>query len=85
VAEQVIASQLIAAAQVSDDALERIVREHARLVYRVAYSVVRNHHDAEDVTQETFLRVLRSRKKLDAVHDVKPWLTLPARNGFSWT
>jgi RNA polymerase sigma-70 factor (ECF subfamily) len=74
VAEQVIASQLIAAEQVSDDALERIVREHARLVYRVAYSVVRNHHDAEDVTQETFLRVLRSRKKLDAVHDVKPWL-----------
>ena len=31
-----------------DDQLELAVREHARLVYRVAYSVLRDHHDAED-------------------------------------
>jgi RNA polymerase sigma-70 factor, ECF subfamily len=74
VAEQVIARELIAAATAKDDALECVVREHARLIYRVAYSVVRNHHDAEDVTQETFVRVLRWRKKLDAVRDAKSWL-----------
>jgi RNA polymerase sigma-70 factor, ECF subfamily len=74
VAEQVITGELIGAADVRDDALERVVREHARLAYRVAYSVVRNHHDAEDVTQETFVRVLRWRKKLDAVRDVKSWI-----------
>jgi len=74
VAEQVITGELIGAADVRDDALERVVREHARLAYRVAYSVVRNHYDAEDVTQETFVRVLRWRKKLDAVRDVKSWI-----------
>jgi hypothetical protein len=49
-----------------DDQLELAVREHARLVYRVAYSVLRDHHDAEDATQETFLRVLRYRQRLQA-------------------
>jgi RNA polymerase sigma-70 factor, ECF subfamily len=39
--------------------LEALVREHSRLVYRIAYAVLRRHHDAEDATQETFMRVLR--------------------------
>lgn len=73
-AEQVIASELIAVAQASEDALELVVRQHARLVYRIAYAVLRNHHDAEDVTQETFVRVLRWRKNLDRVRDLKAWL-----------
>jgi RNA polymerase sigma-70 factor (ECF subfamily) len=74
VAEQVIASELIAMARAKEEALEGVVREHARLVYRVAYAVVRNHHDAEDVAQETFLRVLKSRNKLGTVRDLKSWL-----------
>jgi len=57
-----------------DDQLELAVRQHARLVYRVAYSVLRNHHDAEDATQETFLRVLRYRRKLAGVRDQRTWL-----------
>jgi RNA polymerase sigma-70 factor (ECF subfamily) len=57
-----------------DDQLEFAVREHARLVYRVAYSVLRDHHDAEDATQETFLRVLRYRRKLAGVRDARTWL-----------
>src|SRR5438874_2330711 len=58
----------------NEDAIEAIVREHARLVYRIAYSVLRNHHDAEDATQETFVRVLRYRRKLEGVEDPKTWL-----------
>jgi RNA polymerase sigma-70 factor, ECF subfamily len=57
-----------------DGQLELAVREHARLVYRVAYSVLRDHHDAEDATQETFLRVLRYRRKLAGVRDPRTWL-----------
>ena len=57
-----------------DDQLEFAVREHTRLVYRVAYSVLRDHHDAEDATQETFLRVLRYRRKLAGVRDPRTWL-----------
>jgi len=57
-----------------DDVLEALVREHARLVYRIAYAVLRSHHDAEDATQETFMRVLRYSSKLAAVEDPKTWL-----------
>src|ERR1700745_3337219 len=39
--------------------IEALVREHSRLVFRIAYSVVRNHADAEDVVQEVFLRVAK--------------------------
>jgi RNA polymerase sigma-70 factor (ECF subfamily) len=57
-----------------DEMLEGLVREHSRLVYRIAYAVLRRHHDAEDATQETFLRVLRYRSKLAVVENPKTWL-----------
>jgi RNA polymerase sigma-70 factor (ECF subfamily) len=57
-----------------DDVLEGLVREHSRLVYRIAYAVLRSHHDAEDATQETFMRVLRYSSKLADVEDLKTWL-----------
>lgn len=58
----------------TDAMLEALVREHSRLVYRIAYSVLRRHHDAEDAAQETFMRVLRYRSKLVEVRDAKTWL-----------
>jgi RNA polymerase sigma-70 factor, ECF subfamily len=57
-----------------ESVLEALVREHSRLVYRIAYSVLRRHHDAEDAAQETFMRVLRYRSKLAHVRDPKTWL-----------
>jgi RNA polymerase sigma-70 factor, ECF subfamily len=39
---------------------EEVVREHADRVYRLAYRLSGNQHDAEDLTQETFIRVFRS-------------------------
>ena len=57
-----------------DEVLEGLVREHSRVVYRIAYAVLRRHHDAEDATQETFLRVLRYSSKLADVEDPKTWL-----------
>lgn len=57
-----------------DEVLEGLVREHSQLVYRIAYAVLRRHHDAEDATQETFMRVLRYRSKLAAVEAPKTWL-----------
>jgi RNA polymerase sigma-70 factor, ECF subfamily len=57
-----------------DAALESLVREHSRMVYRIAYAVLRSHHDAEDAAQETFLRVLRYSHKLATVENHKTWL-----------
>ena len=39
---------------------DAIVREHADRVYRHAYRLAGNKADAEDLTQETFVRVFRS-------------------------
>jgi RNA polymerase sigma-70 factor (ECF subfamily) len=39
---------------------DEVVREHADRVYRLAYRLSGNPHDAEDLTQETFIRVFRS-------------------------
>jgi RNA polymerase sigma-70 factor, ECF subfamily len=74
VAEQGIVRPAIAMPRTDEDELELVVREHARLVYRIAYAALRNHHDAEDTTQETFLRVLRYRQKLAEVRELKTWL-----------
>ena len=52
--------------------LESLVREQARFVFKVAYGVLRNSHDAEDVVQEVFLRAHRS--GLSGVLDLKAWL-----------
>jgi len=56
------------------DLLENLVRQHSRLVYRIAYAVLRSHHDAEDATQETFVRVMRYSQKLARVENHKTWL-----------
>ncbi|MGQ0630118.1 MAG: RNA polymerase sigma factor SigE [Sporichthyaceae bacterium] len=39
---------------------EEIVRVHSARVYRLAYRLTGNTHDAEDLTQEVFVRVFRS-------------------------
>ena len=39
---------------------DELVRQHADRVYRLAYRLSGNQHDAEDLTQETFIRVFRS-------------------------
>ena len=36
------------------------MREHSARVYRLAYRLTGNQHDAEDLTQEVFVRVFRS-------------------------
>ena len=60
------------------DELENAVREHSRSVYRIAYSVLRNHHDAEDAAQETFLRFLRHRQQWPGIRDRRAWLARTA-------
>jgi RNA polymerase sigma-70 factor (ECF subfamily) len=39
---------------------DELVRQHSARVYRLAYRLTGNMHDAEDLTQEVFVRVFRS-------------------------
>ena len=53
--------------------IEDLVHEYSRTVFRVAYSVVRNHADAEDIAQETFIRALKH-GSLAKIENHKAWL-----------
>jgi RNA polymerase sigma factor (sigma-70 family) len=39
---------------------DEVVREHSGRVFRLAYRLTGNRHDAEDLTQDVFIRVFRS-------------------------
>ena len=41
-------------------AIEVLIRRHQNYVYRLCYLVMRNEQDAEDMTQETFIRAFRA-------------------------
>ena len=47
-------------AEWSPPSWDEVVREHSARVYRLAYRLTGNQHDAEDLTQEVFVRVFRS-------------------------
>src|SRR5262245_38699421 len=42
------------------EAFERLVERYQRDVYRLCYRFVNNHHDADDMAQETFLKAYRA-------------------------
>jgi RNA polymerase sigma-70 factor (ECF subfamily) len=54
--------------------VETLVADHFRMVFRIAYSILRNHHDAEDAAQECFLRVWKQKDRLSEVSNAKTWL-----------
>ena len=69
----------------STDVMESAVREHARFVYAIAYSVLRNHHDAEDAAQETFVRFWRYRRRWRLIRNQRAWLARTAwRVALDW-
>jgi len=46
-------------AALREDVFARLVETHSRLMYRVAYGLLRNAQDAEDAVQEAFLKLYR--------------------------
>ncbi len=57
--------------------LQRIratVSNHHRFVYRLAFRILRNAADAEDVTQTVFLKLVRSPRSIDTVSSERAWL-----------
>ncbi|MEJ7608156.1 MAG: sigma factor, partial [Bryobacteraceae bacterium] len=42
-----------------DDRFTHLVQVHSRLLFRIAYAMTRNLQDAEDVVQDTFLKLYK--------------------------
>ena len=57
-----------------------LVPVYSALLFRVAHSVLRNPTEAEDVVQDTFVRVLEHRARLGEVRDMRVWLVRIAWN-----
>lgn len=72
-AGQVTLDNVDAVAEAVVEDVEQLVRRHARFVFGVAWSVLRNREDAEDAAQETFLR-LSQQRNLAEIRDPRLWL-----------
>jgi RNA polymerase sigma-70 factor (ECF subfamily) len=66
-----------------DRAFEDLYREHLRDVYSYCYYRIGNHHDAEDLTEQTFLQAYRHFDRAQRESDgrpLRPWLIRIAHN-----
>ena len=60
--------------------LEEIFEHYRAALYRIAFTHVKNHADAEDMVQEVFVRLLRSNPILKTPEHEKAWLIRTAIN-----
>ena len=66
-----------------DRAFEALYSEHLRDVYSYCYYRIGNHHDAEDLTEQTFLQAYRHFERALRESDgrpLRPWLIRIAHN-----
>jgi RNA polymerase sigma-70 factor (ECF subfamily) len=61
-------------------AWEQIVRLHWRKVFNVAYKFVGKHDEAEDLTQDIFLKIFKSLDTFDRRANFQTWLISVSRN-----
>lgn len=57
-----------------------LVENNIKLVYRYAFRIARDVEDAEDITQETFVKVWKNIHKFDTDKNFKTWLLGIAHN-----
>jgi RNA polymerase sigma-70 factor (ECF subfamily) len=56
------------------EAFDRLVTRYQRDVYRLCYRYVNNHHDADDLAQEAFLRAYRALPRFRGESSFATWL-----------
>lgn len=55
-------------------AIQTLVDQFQAEVYGLCVRLLSHRHDAEDVTQEVFLRIFRSLRRWDPTRPLKPWI-----------
>ncbi|MBQ1371532.1 MAG: RNA polymerase sigma factor [Oscillospiraceae bacterium] len=61
-------------------ALERLYRQHFRVVWNICLTFLKSPSDTEDATQETFLRLVRENVSFQSETHAKAWLIHTAKN-----
>ena len=68
-------SNVVSRARQGDaEAFRFLVEGHSRVIFKVAYRMTGNEHDADDVVQETFLRAYRQMASFEERANVGTWL-----------
>lgn len=62
------------------EALAKLVERNLGLVYRYGFRMTRNDEDAQDVAQETFVKLWRNIQKFDSSKNFRTWLLGIAHN-----
>lgn len=57
-----------------EQAALRLVKTYKNFVYLIAYRYLKNHDDAEDITQEVFIKALEKLKGFRLESTIKTWL-----------
>jgi RNA polymerase sigma-70 factor (ECF subfamily) len=66
------------------EAFAEFVRRTRRVAYRLARRITRNHEDADDVLQESFVKAYRALGRFEPGKPIGPWfLTIVARTALS--
>lgn len=60
--------------------LRETYEEYLPMVYRIAFTYLKNKSDSEDAAQETFLRLLRQEKPYRDAEHLKAWLIVTVTN-----
>ena len=60
--------------------LRDIYKEYLPMVYRIAFTYMKNSHDSEDAAQETFVRLIRHLPGLKYESHIKAWLIVTVTN-----
>ena len=64
----------------SMERVEQLVERYSALLYRHSYAMLHNEEDARDMVQETFLRYMRARPRLQDADHERAWLLTVAMN-----
>ncbi len=62
------------ACEQDEGACQALVDQHRDAVFRLAYLLVGDAADAEDIAQETFIRAFRALDRFDTTRNLRPWL-----------
>lgn len=64
----------------SEQEFAKVYEMYVEDIYRLCFSFMKNHMDAEDAVQETFTKYFNSEKQFDTKEHVKAWLIVTASN-----
>ncbi len=64
----------------TESSLREIYQRFLPMVYRIAFTYMKNPHDSEDAAQETFLRLIRQEKPFQSLEHCKAWLIVTVGN-----